>query len=85
MKVTIPLNLYAILESGGYLPHHAQRGFIRNVKKGRFHAYIENDVLDLHFDKFHRGYHSAGNSTRVWPELKKLGFNKSHIVIDETI
>lgn len=50
------------------------------TKKSKFHAFVDGDILDLHFDKDHGHYHSSGNVKMVWPELKRLGFNKSHIV-----
>ncbi len=65
MKFNVGFEPIYCLKKAGYQFH--KQGLIKEEKGGRFHAYvIKFDEVDLHYDKYQEGYHSAA------PKLNKL-------------
>ncbi len=58
MKFHVGFEPIYCLKKAGYTFH--KRGLIKRCHKGRFHAVVVGfDEVELHYDKFQQGYHSA--------------------------
>ena len=74
MKINL-IGGYLTLQKAGYYRHKTGNGWIRYVGGygSRFHAKVNEDLIDLHYDKCHGTYHSAhGKEDLLRAEIKRI-------------
>lgn len=72
MKIKTFFDPIEVLERAGYKKH--RNGMVKYVgKKGsRWHAIIEGNIIDVHYDKSQGHYHSAAPKKGEGGEIKRI-------------